>query len=231
MMFSIVVPAYSEEAFIERSLLSIRNQTYRDYELIVVVRPSTDRTEEIARKYADRVIIEKEAGLGNARNVGTANAKGEVIVFVDADTIVPPTLLEKLNEVFKDGRVVGIIPKFYVYDKSVKGATVYLMLNALAKIVTKVKVLFYGMFIAIRKGTLLRVGGFKNIFGEDIDLSMRLDRFYRINRNRFVKYYPAITVYTSSRRIVQLGFWRALKLWSLNLIRKLIWKKDFVGYL
>ena len=232
MRFSIIVPAYAEEDYIENALRSIRSQTYRGYELIVVVRPSGDRTEEIARRYADKLILQHGNGLGSARNLGAAQAQGDILVFIDADTVIPEDFLEGLDSTFRSTSALAIVPRFCVYDGYSKGALVLLMLTLLARVVNKIKFLTYGMTIAIRSQALAQVGGFRNMFGEDVDLALRISRRYRINRNgRLVKYCNDLVAYTSSRRVRQLGFWRGLKLWIYNLMRRWLLHREFIGYL
>jgi len=59
MRIAVIIPAYNEEESIEKCLKSIKKQTYKDYEIIVVNAESTDKTAEIAAKYADRIITAK----------------------------------------------------------------------------------------------------------------------------------------------------------------------------
>ena len=84
-LFSVIVPAHNAEKFIEKGLHSIKNQTFTDYELIVVCDRCTDRTAEIAINYADKVLI-RDFGLdGLARNAGIEAAEGEWLLFMDHD--------------------------------------------------------------------------------------------------------------------------------------------------
>lgn len=86
--FSIIIPAYNVDAYIEMTLKSVYNQTFADYEIIVIDDGSTDKTLEILHKQTDsrlRVIHQKNAGVSAARNVGISAAKGKYIAFLDAD--------------------------------------------------------------------------------------------------------------------------------------------------
>lgn len=85
MRFSVIVPAHNVEDYLERGLRSIKDQTFTDYELIVVCDSCTDGTAEIARRYADRVEIVDYSRPGYARNVGMAASTGEYLLFMDAD--------------------------------------------------------------------------------------------------------------------------------------------------
>lgn len=86
-LVSIIVPVYNVEAYLERCLDSIINQSYINIELIIVDDGSTDRSPEIIKKYTDSAIIisQKNKGLASARNSGLKQAHGEYICFVDSD--------------------------------------------------------------------------------------------------------------------------------------------------
>ncbi len=72
-IISVVIPAYNEENYIEACLKSLRNQkTNVPYEIVVCDNNSTDRTVEIAKKYADKVVYERRQGIGYARNKGVS---------------------------------------------------------------------------------------------------------------------------------------------------------------
>ncbi|MGL4362369.1 MAG: glycosyltransferase [Cellulosilyticaceae bacterium] len=100
---SVVIPAYNTEKHIESCLKSLEMQTLKDIEFIIVDDGSTDKTAEIADKWAAkdarfRVEHIQNGGAGKARNHGMTYAKGEYIGFVDSDDIVENTMFEKLYE-------------------------------------------------------------------------------------------------------------------------------------
>jgi hypothetical protein len=98
-LVSIIVIAYNEAKYISKTLESVASQTYGNYEVILVDDHSTDRTVEIAKAFGSMMplkIVQKEIrGPSRSRNFGAANAKGEIILFLDADIILPPDFLEK----------------------------------------------------------------------------------------------------------------------------------------
>ncbi len=107
-VISVVMPAYNEEKYIEKSLKSLRNQkTKVPYEIIVCDNNSTDRTVEIAKKYADKVVHEERQGIAFARNTAIAHSKGKYLANVDADTIYPPDYIERIYEIFKTNKYVA----------------------------------------------------------------------------------------------------------------------------
>jgi glycosyltransferase involved in cell wall biosynthesis len=108
--FSVVVPAYNEEAFLPETLRSLRHQNYPGtYEIIVVDNNSTDATAEIARSFGVRVVDEPAPGVCQARQRGLVEAVGEVVISVDADTIYPPDWLARIDASFASRPgVVGV---------------------------------------------------------------------------------------------------------------------------
>jgi len=88
-LVSIVIPAHNEERYIEKTLSHIKKQSYKHIEVIVVDDGSTDSTIKTARKYADKIIkLKKRKGVSYARNAGAKIARGNLLVFLDADTIL-----------------------------------------------------------------------------------------------------------------------------------------------
>lgn len=105
--FSIIVPVYNVEKYIGDCLDSILNQTYENFEVIVVNDGSPDNSQDIIDRYAKkdkriRSFIKKNGGLSDARNYGVSKAKGDYLVFVDSDDSINCELLEKINEVLDD---------------------------------------------------------------------------------------------------------------------------------
>ena len=102
MKFSIVVPVYNVEHYLEQCLESLQAQNYGDYEVICVNDGSTDSSRDILTEWESRLpqmrVIDREnGGLSAARNTGLQDAKGEYVVFVDSDDWVEPNFLECLN--------------------------------------------------------------------------------------------------------------------------------------
>ena len=100
--FSIIVPVYNVEQYLEQCLESILAQNYDDYEVICVNDGSTDSSREILTAWESRMpqmrVIDREnGGLSAARNTGFEAATGEYVVFVDSDDWVEPTMLNRLT--------------------------------------------------------------------------------------------------------------------------------------
>lgn len=102
---SVIIPACNEENYIRKTLHSIKTQTFQDYEVIVVANGCTDKTKETVEKRANskmKCLNMSIANVSRARNYGAGKAEGEILVFLDADTVVPPDFLQKVKQQFTD---------------------------------------------------------------------------------------------------------------------------------
>src|SRR5512138_1659295 len=97
---SVVIPAHNEEKYLKRTLESLRKQNYGWFEVIVVANGCTDHTPKVARELCQRLIILSQKSLGISRNLGARMARGEVLVFLDADTTLEPMALRRIVEEF-----------------------------------------------------------------------------------------------------------------------------------
>lgn len=86
-MVSIIIPAYNEENFLPKLLRSIKRQTYRNKEVIVADAKSTDKTREAAAFYGAKIVDGGPVAAG--RNNGAKYAKGDILLFLDADVVLP----------------------------------------------------------------------------------------------------------------------------------------------
>ena len=100
-MVSVIIPTYNNEATIDRAIVSVMMQSFKDWELIVVNDGSTDGTGDILSAYKDRlgdkytiITNEKNMGVGISRKRGVDAAKGEFITFLDSDDFLTPNFLE-----------------------------------------------------------------------------------------------------------------------------------------
>lgn len=103
MRYSIIVPAYNTEKYIDKCLKNIFSNTYKNFEVIIVNDGSTDKTEDIINKYIkkyDNIIYikQKNMGLSLARNNGVKKATGDYLLFIDSDDYVEKNLLENINK-------------------------------------------------------------------------------------------------------------------------------------
>ncbi|MGH4052365.1 MAG: glycosyltransferase family 2 protein [Clostridium sp.] len=102
-LVSVVIPVYNKENKIRETFQSIVNQTYKNYEIVIIDDGSKDRGIEIIRELLSlnnsikyKIIIQKNSGVSIARNKGIENSSGEYIFFIDGDDIIKPECLETL---------------------------------------------------------------------------------------------------------------------------------------
>ena len=100
--FSIVIPVYNVEKYIKRTLDSVFNQTYKDFEVIVVNDGCTDKSIDYAKEYKVKIVGDKHVGVSEARNIGKKEATGEYLLFLDSDDYWDNELLEKINMSLKN---------------------------------------------------------------------------------------------------------------------------------
>jgi glycosyltransferase involved in cell wall biosynthesis len=227
---SVVIPAYNEEKFLPKCLNSLKKQkTSLKHEIIVVNNNSKDKTEEVARKYGVRVINEKKQGVGQARKTGTEKAKGEIIVHIDADTVVFPDYLEKIWAHFqKDKKLVCLGGQFLFYDaplwKNILRKILYPVLFFLGKVVSKGGLGPTGGNMAFRKEAYEKTEGFNPClkFGEDGDLSLKLKKLGKVKVDMNLK------CKVSARRFkINKNFW----LYSINFLSLCFRKKPYKNIL
>ena len=94
--FSIIVPVYNTEKYLKRCLDSIKSQSFKDYEVIIVNDGSTDNSSDIISKYSYKVINQENQGLSMARNNGVKEALGEYLIFLDSDDYIEKDLLKEI---------------------------------------------------------------------------------------------------------------------------------------
>lgn len=110
---SVVIPAFNEEKYLPACLNSIKNQSFKDFEIIVVDNNSTDQTSLIAYKYGAKVVREKRQGTSFAREKGFGEARGEIIARTDADATVPPYWLDLIFSSFSNNpQIVAVTGPF-----------------------------------------------------------------------------------------------------------------------
>lgn len=180
-MISVVIPLYNKEDCIKKTLDSVLNQSYKDFEVIVVDDGSTDKSAEIVASITDsriRLITQRNGGPSAARNRGIKEANEEYVAFIDADDIWFPDYLKEMVDMLtsfpeaviwgfnysliKDGEVVNketVVFRGYVGEKW-----------------DSFPFFFWSSSTCCRRSSLLELGGFdeRMVYGEDIDMWFRL---------------------------------------------------------
>jgi glycosyltransferase involved in cell wall biosynthesis len=124
--FTIIIPLYNKEKYIENAINSILNQTFTDFEVLIVNDCSTDKSVEIASEFlSEKVQIvhhEKNSGLAATRNTGIKKATSNYVTFLDADDLWKPHFLEKtynLIQNFPEARIFGTNYE-EIWEKTIK---------------------------------------------------------------------------------------------------------------
>ncbi|MGV3631153.1 MAG: glycosyltransferase family 2 protein [Bacteroidota bacterium] len=187
-VFSVIIPLYRKEKYIEKCLRSVVDQRFRDFEIIVVDDGSKGEGLEIVKSFSDprlRIIEQENTGVSQARNNGVFEAGAEWIAFLDADDWWAPDFLEKMLALIRDfpeaavysssyykvkyGKMIpaniGVEPSFqagYIDYYKVYAQTFWVPVNC--------------SFVVLRKEAFLEEQGFnpRLKFGEDFDLWLRL---------------------------------------------------------
>ncbi len=215
--FSIIIPAYNEEKYLRKTLHSLKNQTFQNFETIIVTNGCTDKTEEIVKKKVNerfRHLSLSRANVSVARNAGALNANGKTLVFLDADTILEPDALHKIQTQFSNNYAVAST-KSRPDTSELKYKIAFGFKNFY------LRSLFYhgcsGVLIC-RKENFHKVGGYNPeiIVKEHRKLILKLEQqgpYKRIDT----------TVTTSTRRFQQWGLSKTFFFWIHQ------WVKDKVG--
>jgi len=195
--YSIVLPAYNEEGLLGATLESMREAMAAVPlvgEIVVCDNASTDRTAEIARAAGAVLVSEPARQISRARNAGAHGARGRFLVFVDADTLVPPPLLASALAALESDRVVGGGAR--VEMEGITGAAAHGAVR-LWNAVSRARRLAAGSFLFVRRDAFLAVGGFseKIYASEEIWLSRALKRWGRERGLDFVilERHPVLT--------------------------------------
>ena len=183
-MISVVIPTYNEERNIVKCLKSLNNQSIprKDYEIIVVDGHSNDKTIQLAKKYADKIIMQKSKGVGGARNDGVAIAKGDIIATTDADCVVFENWLEETTDALVRKNNVMVFGKLIAMkNKKVRYIhRLYIhLLNIGMEFTNKLNIvnLICAANLVFRKKPFLKIGGFSNdLVSDDFEIGLRMKK-------------------------------------------------------
>jgi glycosyltransferase involved in cell wall biosynthesis len=197
---SVIVPVHNGGLHLSRCLEALRVSHYREFEVIVVDDCSTDGTPGIARRFGARCLrTPSTLGPAGARNLGVRNARGSIVVFVDADVVLPPNALELVADEFESDPELAAV--FGSYDEAPAWESFlsqyknlmhsYVHQNSNERAVT-----FWAGCGAIRKDVFERFGGFdasryQRPSIEDIEFGYRLTQAgqkIRLNKRLQVKH-------------------------------------------
>lgn len=231
MEISVIIPAYNEEKRLFATLAKIRaglNELNAAAEIIVVDNESEDRTAQIAKDSGAKVVTEKKHNIARVRNTGAKNAAGDVLIFVDADTLVPAELFIKIIDAMNDERCFGGAVAVDYEEFERKWIKFYLLGW---KFWSKFFNMKQGAMQFCRKSVFFEINGYDEsaYMGEDVKFYWRLSKYAAQNRGS-LHFIENPKVVTSSRRFDQMSVWKTLLLTHpffilLNSKRKNSWKE------
>ncbi|SCW85185.1 Glycosyltransferase, catalytic subunit of cellulose synthase and poly-beta-1,6-N-acetylglucosamine synthase [Sphingobium faniae] len=221
---TILVPAYNEERTIALCIQSILKSDYPDFEVIVINDGSTDGTERALQRHIDsnaiRHLVKDNGGKASALNRGLAEARGEIVLFTDADTLFERNTIRNGISYFVDPRTQavggndtplrpqGLLQKMLVVTSHIGTGYVRRALS-----MANILPIIPGNLGLVRTDTLRRIGGFRNIWGEDLELTFRLHR------------HDARIVYGAQARVLAecpnnlRGLWRQRVRWTRSYMK------------
>lgn len=216
---SVVIPALNEEKYIESTLFHIKKQ--KPFEIIVADSHSTDKTASIAKKYGAKVVTCERINAAAGRNAGAWQAKGDIILFVDADTILMDNVLEIIEKDFEKKHLVGWTCRMCAFSHLWREQTIY---NSFSNVLNVLNNRLHkphspGIIMATRRDAFRKINGFNESLTtmEDHDCARRLGKIGKF------KFSNKTAVFTSTRRIHSWGNWKMLKIYTksyVNYFRK-----------
>jgi glycosyltransferase involved in cell wall biosynthesis len=217
--YSIIIPAWNEEELLPATLASVQAAMASIVgltgEVIVVDNSSTDATAQIAADAGARVVHEPHRQIARARNAGAKAAIGCYLIFIDADTTIPPALLRSTLDALDSGRCCGGGTQMEMDGPPDIGAAASLLLwNAMSRIMRWAA----GAYVYARRDAFEAVGGFDERFyaSEELHLSAALRRWGL--RNTYAMTILCEPVITSARKVHWFGPRDMLRLtWRLLL--------------
>jgi glycosyltransferase involved in cell wall biosynthesis len=214
---SIIIPAHDEEHYLGDTLEALHQQSYPYFEIIVVANGCKDRTAETARDRCDKLIELPERALGKARNTGAAKARGDLLIFLDADTRLEPHALDVIASEFTPGHSAA----------TVKGRPDILKLRYMLFYVYKNFLHRFHLHCGSSGVICCWRDQFKEVGGFDPELQVRenselIERLKQFGPYRFIGTTAAVT---SMRRYEKTGAakgaWQWLKIWFQSLVSDL----------
>jgi len=192
---SVVIPVLNEERHVGLLLSDVADQMRGADEVIVVDAGSEDGTVPVVRRFSDVVLLPGSPPVAEGRNLGGRSARGEVLIFLDADVRLPKGFFEGFLEEFEDRRLDVACPSYVPYRSTLSIKAVHVFFNLIFKLSQKLQPSGAGHCIAVRGEVFRESRGFEpDLKFDDIELIRRLShgrRFGIIARER---------VYVSDRR-------------------------------
>ena len=214
-LISIIIPAHNEERYLGKTLDALKRQNYGWFEVIVVANGCTDRTAEIARGNCQRLIVLSQKSLGVARNLGARMARGDLLVFVDADTLLEPLALRVIASQFTGSHAAGTL-KGCPDVENPKYKFIYFLKNFTHR--TGLHRGSSGVIVCWKKH-FIETGG----FDEGLEVRENSELIHRLRQFGDYIYIDDAAATTSMRRYAQRGCGRMVWLWCK------LWAQSWFG--
>ena len=210
-----IIPALNEEKLLPSTLESVRTQTYGNLEVIVKDGLSADKTVDVARKYGAKIASLRDSSAGEARNQGAQHASGDVLIFLDADTLMARDTVSRLVEDFRRYDAVLVFPRYLTREQAYE---IDSKPSYIVRVFVKTWFTFEdllrkyadrdagGMCMACDAVAFKKIGGFNERLKvcEDIEISYRFKKIGPVICDHDIAVYP------SARRYLKGGVLRSL---------------------
>lgn len=203
---SVIIPTWNEARTLGPLLESLSRQTVRDFETIVADSGSTDGTETVTASFGARYVSGEKRGPAEGRNRGAREAQADVLVFIDADCVLPLDLLERILAALRDPSVIGGATMYRPAEGTLGERGLFFLANAFQRATIAWGFPHNaGFCFFFRKSAFERLGGLR----EDLFLNETHDVALRSRSlGHFVS--VPVSVATSVRRFRKNGFMRTV---------------------
>ncbi len=213
MLIAVIIPAFNEERCLPGTLARLTDairQCPDTVEVIVVDNASTDATARVAEQFGARLVREDLHNVARVRNAGAAVARGDILIFLDADTEVPAHFLVRISQAVADPAVLGGAANVVHCARS----AIVRWYLVCWRLVGRALGMTQGAAQFCRRPIFERLGGYdESLFmGEDVDFCWRLKRLGR-SLGAKTQFLADVHVRPSARRFDQWPLWRIL-IWT-----------------
>lgn len=228
--FTVVIPAHNEENYIGKCLRAVRSAAKYvapdNVEIVVVANRCTDKTAAIARHYGAKVLLNADKCIAAIRNTGVNAASGEIVVTIDADSLMTKFSLAEIKLMLQSGRYVGggTNLKFDRMSLGIAVSSMYVAVNLIPAMIKSGGYLSGAMFWFYKRDFDV-IGGFDEslVSLEDLDFAKRLKKLGMSRRQKYGTLKRSY-VLTSSRKFDEFGDWYLIK--NRNLTKRIFTGKD-----
>lgn len=196
-LVSVIIPTYNEEKYLPSLLSSLTNQTYDNIEVLVVDNISEDSTVRIAEESGAKIFVNPDFNIGKSRNVGANNSHGEILVFIDADTIPENIAIEKTVQ-----SILGGMALVYTNHCCID-STFQSLMRVSSGIFSPKLMNVSGCYLGVSREAFMEIGGFDESAlaqegrGEDVEFATAIARTFGLDK---IGYFRTVYSATSARR-------------------------------